>query len=236
MQKQQQRVAVAYCRVSTAEQADSGSSLMAQAAKVNALAALHDVQLVEVITDRGLSAKDTNREGLQRVLTLADGGKVSMVLVSKLDRLTRSVRDLGDILERFERKKVGLVSAAENLDTASATGRLMLNLLMSVSEWERGVIAERTSTVLQHKRSVRQAYTRIDPYGFTRENDVLVPVPSEQEVITRMQAWRASGWSLRKIINALDRESISPKNGGKWHAKVILGILNNPIHTKEQAA
>ena len=75
------------------------------------------------------------------------------MIVAKLDRLTRSVKDLCELLERFERRGVALVSVAESLDTGSAAGRLVLNIMTAVSQWEREAIGERTRDAMRHKRS-----------------------------------------------------------------------------------
>ena len=100
------------------------------------MATVHDATL-DVITDAGVSAKNIDRPGLAQVLDLVDRRQVTLVIVAKLDRLTRSVRDLGDLLDRFQRRGVALVSVAESLDTGSAAGRLVLNVMASVSQWER---------------------------------------------------------------------------------------------------
>lgn len=228
--RQTKRLTIGYARVSTDKQADSGGSLLAQAAKLNAMAILRDVHLAEIVSDAGESAKDMDRPGLQRVLSLCDSGKVETVIVSKLDRLTRSVRDLADLLELFERRKVSLVSVSESLDTGSSHGKLILNIMTAVSQWEREAIGERTSVVLQHKRAGRQVYTRHDPYGFMRRGDELVPVETEQRVVERVRGWRDKGWSLRRIAAALEADGIPAKQGTRWHAKVLKGILENPLH------
>ena len=101
--------------------------------------------MLEVIQDQGASAKSLHRPGLARLLALVKAGAVQVVVVSKLDRLTRSVGDLDKLMKLFERKGVALVSLQESLDATTATGRLMMNLLASVSQWEREVIGERTS-------------------------------------------------------------------------------------------
>ena len=87
--------AIGYIRVSTDRQADHGVSLEAQKAKLTAYAALYDLELVEVIVDPGASAKTLKRPGLQRALQLLRQGQATALLVAKLDRLTRSVKDLG---------------------------------------------------------------------------------------------------------------------------------------------
>ncbi len=143
---------IAYLRVSTDKQADRGVSLDAQRAKVHAYAELHDLELAEVIVDAGESAKSLDRPGLKRALGMLKGSEAEALLVVKLDRLTRSVVDLGTLVERyFAPGKAALLSVGEQIDTRSAAGRLVLNVLASVSQWEREAIGERTATAMQHK-------------------------------------------------------------------------------------
>jgi len=89
---------------------------------------------VHVIRDGGASAKTLHRPGLQQVLDMAQGRQVQAVIVAKLDRLTRSVKDLCELLEVFERRGVALISVAESLDTSSASGRLVMNIMAAVSQ------------------------------------------------------------------------------------------------------
>ena len=72
------------------------------------------------------------------------------MIIAKLDRLTRSVKDLAELLERFQRRGVSLVSVAESLDTGSAAGRLVINIMTAVSQWEREAIGERTRDAFAH--------------------------------------------------------------------------------------
>jgi DNA invertase Pin-like site-specific DNA recombinase len=157
--------AVGYVRVSTERQADQGVSLDAQDAKVRAMATVQGATLVGVIVDGGESAKSLNRPGLQRLLAMVNGGKVQAVIVAKLDRLTRSVKDLCGLLELLEKKKVALISVAESLDTSSAAGRLVITIMGAVSQWEREAIGERTRDALGHKKSNGERVGNIE-YGY----------------------------------------------------------------------
>src|SRR6266446_6143594 len=156
-----------YVRVSTEEQAERGVSLDAQRAKLEAYATLYDLELVEVIVDAGVSAKSFDRPGLQHALSLLRKGKTQALLVAKLDRLTRSMRDLGTLVEEeLVKGKWALLSVAEQLDTRTAPGRLVLNILGSVASWERDVIAERTRDALARKRASGERTSYDAPYGF----------------------------------------------------------------------
>jgi site-specific DNA recombinase len=88
----------------------------------------------KVIVDAGVSARTTERPGLQKIIAGLHDRSIGRVVVMKLDRLTRSVRDLGDLLDAFNASDAALVSIGESLDTSSAAGRLMLHLLVSVSQ------------------------------------------------------------------------------------------------------
>ena len=98
--------AIGYIRVSTEKQADFGVSLEAQEAKIRAMAVVQGAGLEEAIVDAGESAKSLNRPGMERLLALVDAGAVDTVIIAKLDRLTRSVADLAELLKRFERRGV----------------------------------------------------------------------------------------------------------------------------------
>src|SRR5437588_12106260 len=121
--------AIGYARVSTDRQADRGISLDAQTSRIRAMATVQQADLLDVVVDGGESAKSMNRPGLQRVLDLVGERKVDAVIVAKLDRLTRSVKDLCALLELFEKRRVALVSVAESLDTGSAAGRMGLTIM-----------------------------------------------------------------------------------------------------------
>jgi DNA invertase Pin-like site-specific DNA recombinase len=152
--------------VSTDKQADRGVSLDAQRAKVKAYAELYDLDSADVIVDAGESAKSLDRPGLQRALAMLKAGEADALLVVKLDRLTRSVVDLGSLVERyFAPGKAALLSVGEQIDTRSAAGRLVLNVLASVSQWEREAIGERTATAMQHKARQGEYTGGQAPYG-----------------------------------------------------------------------
>jgi DNA invertase Pin-like site-specific DNA recombinase len=211
---------VAYLRVSTDKQADRGVSLDAQRAKVAAYAELYDLELVEVVVDAGASAKTLDRPGLARALgMLRKGGEAEALLVVKLDRLTRSVRDLGELVERhFAPGKAALLSVGEQIDTRSAAGRLVLNVLASVSQWEREAIGERTAAAMQHKAACGEFTGGEAPFGWRVVDDRLEPVESEQTVVAEARRLRTAGLSLRAVARELDRAGMRSRNGRPFAA------------------
>ena len=198
--------AIAYIRVSTDKQADQGHSLLAQQEKVNAYASLYDLEIIDYVIETG-SAKNLNREGLQGALAAIKAGKADALIVVKLDRLTRSVADLGYLVETYFHK-AGLLSVSEQIDTRSASGRLVLNVLASVSQWEREVIGERTRAVKQSMKANGLYNGGIVPYGKNLENGLLVNNPQEQAIISRAKALRSEGHTLRAIATMFSQEGL----------------------------
>lgn len=213
--------AVAYIRVSTEKQP---LSLEAQAERMRALAASRG-QEVEIIPDAA-SAKDMDRPGLQRILSLVRANEIATVVVYKLDRLTRSVRDLAEMVDLFNSHDVALVSLSESIDTQSAGGRMLVSLLTTVSQWEREVIGDRTRTVLQHKRATGQVYNH-EPYGFDRDGGQLVPNPAEMAVACRIVAERRAGVTLQAIANGLNHAGVTAKRGGRWFPATVGYVIGN---------
>ena len=217
--------AVAYVRVSTDKQADAGVSLEAQEAKVRAYAALYDLDLVDVVVDAGASAKTLDRPGLTRVLAMLKRGDVDALVVMKLDRLTRSVVDLGTLVERYFRK-AALLSVSEQIDTRTAGGRMVLNILASVAQWEREAIGERTSTAMQHKAAKGERVGAV-PYGWALAGDgvALVRVEAEQAVIGEARTLRTAGLSLRAVAAELARRGFATRNGRSFAAEQVRRLV-----------
>jgi DNA invertase Pin-like site-specific DNA recombinase len=205
--------AIGYVRVSTDRQAEQGVSLEAQEAKIRAIATVQGADLLEVI-DGGESAKNLNRPGLKRLIARVESGKVEAVIIAKLDRLTRSVKDLCSLLELFEKRGVALISVAESLDTASAAGRLAITIMAAVSQWEREAIGERTRDALWHKRTSGERVGNIR-FGFRLSPDGkhVEPDPGEQSVLTEIRHLRQSGYTMRGIAAALNRRALRTRRG-----------------------
>src|ERR1700730_17286301 len=216
---------IGYARVSTDKQADRGVSLEAQTEKIRAMTVVHSAELTDIIVEAGESAKTLNRPGMQRLLALVDAGEVNAVIVAKLDRLTRSVKDLCELLERFDRRGVALISVAESLDTSSAAGRLVLNIMTAVSQWEREAIGERTRDAMRHKRSNGERVGNIQfGYRLCADGKHLETDPAEQEVLDEIHRLRENGHTLRGIAAALNHRGHRTRRGSAWRLEHVARI------------
>ena len=154
--------------------------------------------------DAGVSAKTLDRPGLQQALGMLRKGQATTLLVTKLDRLTRSVKDLSILLERYFAKRYALMSVTDQVDTSPAAGRLVVHVLMSVAQWEREAIGERTRDALQHKKGRGEKLGGDVPYGYrVAPNGTLLPDPHEQVMLALIRQWCSEGLSLRAITAEL---------------------------------
>jgi site-specific DNA recombinase len=221
---------VAYARVSTTDQADLGVSLEAQQAKMAAYASLYGLEIVDTIVDAGESAKSLNRPGLQRALGLLRAGKADGCLIVKLDRLTRSIADWQILIDELFGEKAGkqLFSVADSIDTRTAAGRLVLNVLLSVAQWERETTAERTREALRHKiRNGERCGKLRFGYDLSADGKTLVENTAEQYAIALMRELRAAGYSLQQIADELTARNIRTKEGKcKWAHTAVNRILS----------
>ena len=225
--------AIGYTRVSTQEQADSGLSMEGQRERIAAYCTARGWTLMEIVTDAGVSGGTLERPGLTAVLEKVRRREVDVVCVLKLDRLTRNVRDLGDLLERFDRADVAFSSVTDNFDTTTANGKLVLNILGSVAQWERDIIAERTSDAMQVARAQGRRVGSV-PYGFTlgEDGETLEPDPAKLERVAEIADLRRGGGTLTGIARRLNAIGATAANGGSWFAETVKRVLRNDLYER----
>lgn len=219
--------AIGYIRVSHESQVETGLSLDAQRAKIEAYAALKDLSLVEIIEDAGISAKNLKRPGMQRVLELAHRKEVEAVIILKLDRMFRNTVDALETARMFDKKGIALHSIAESLDTHSALGKFFFTLTAALAEMERGLIGERTRTALAQKKARGEKTGGHVPYGFSLVGKKLVPNVREQEILRRMSDMRGQGMSFQRVADLLNAEGILTKKGTAWDRARVFKTLQN---------
>jgi len=227
--------ALGYTRVSREEQAVNGSiSLETQADALRDLCGRKGVDLVDIITDRGYSARNDKRPGFQQVRRAALAGEVQAVVAYRLDRLTRNLRDLtalfGDGGE-LQKRGVAFLSASEEFDTSTPAGAAMMNMLGVFAQFERETISARQKAQVAYRQKVKGEWWGAVPYGWRapegkhRERAAWVQVPEQQRVLRRIRAWRAKGRALRWIADTLNTEGVPSPRGGRWSHVALLKML-----------
>jgi site-specific DNA recombinase len=212
--------AVGYVRVSSEDQVKEGVSLENQKSKIKAYCNLKDLDLIAIMEDPGVSARNLNRPGVKQVLELAERKRAGAVVVYKLDRMFRSTVDALETTRRFEELGVAFHSIEETIDTKSAMGRFFFTLIAALAEMERGLIGERTKAALQHKKRNGDVWGPI-PYGYKRNIDKILPDETEQTLIQEIDQLRQSGTSYSEIARCLNGRGVKTKKGRRWYPQTV---------------
>jgi site-specific DNA recombinase len=220
----------AYIRVSTQMQVEDGYSLSAQRERLKAFAFSQNWEIVQFYVDEGLSAKDMERPELQRMLKGVREGIFDVVLVYKLDRLTRSVIDLDKLLTEFSKHDVMFKSSTEVYDTTTATGRLFIRLVASMAQWERENLGERVRFGMQEKAREGKWTVSTPPLGYDSKESELIVNPSEAAIVKEIFSLYLSGMGMHKIARNLNERGLYTKKRKPWAQSTIQYILTNPIY------
>ncbi|HLN63667.1 MAG TPA: recombinase family protein [Symbiobacteriaceae bacterium] len=231
-------IARAYIRVSTEEQAQRGFSLPAQRERLESFAKSQGWTLARVYEDDGYSAKDTNRPALQEMLEDVQPGEV--ILAYKLDRLTRSVLDLYELMKLFDKREVLFKSATEEFNTTTPHGRLMITLVAVLAQWERETIAERVKMGRQKKAASGEWPGGPLPFGYVAQPGKarggrtllqLVPDPERAHLVQEAFDRYLAGQGVRGLCLWLnDQLGVRTTSGGRWRVTAMTRLLTNPIY------
>jgi len=216
--------AIGYCRVSTIGQSIDGVSLDAQKGKIEAWGQLHNYDVVVLVETQSGKRAD-NRPVLQKTIDRACRDRVPLVFYS-LSRVSRNTREMIEIAERLEKNGADMVSLSENIDTSSASGKMVFRLLAVLAEFERDVISERTRTALAHIRANGGIIGGTSPYGFKHDNGKIVKDPKEQKNLSIIRGLHERGLTYREIQDELRKRKVLNRRGkSDWNLAVLSRIL-----------
>jgi DNA invertase Pin-like site-specific DNA recombinase len=215
---------IGYTRMSVDEGGERSAGLAAQRSAIVAEVARRGWTLVEILEDSGYSGRDCNRPALGTALNMLRRGQADALLASKLDRISRSILDFAHLMEQARKHSFGIIALDCAVDTTTASGELVASVMATFAQYERRLIAQRTSDALKELRSRGRPYSPT-PFGFERHGDSLVLHASEQKVLARMRRFRAKGKSYRAIAQSLNRSGTPAKNGGEWFASAARSVL-----------
>lgn len=213
--------AIGYVRVSTEEQARSALGLEAQERAIRLAAEQRGWGLLAVVTDAGLSGSRTDRPGLQRALTRMRRKEADFLVVAKLDRLSRSIRDGADVIDQANRQGWALVDLGSGVDMSTPAGEMVAGVLLSAAQYERRLIGVRTKEGLASAKSRGIALGK--------------PTAYPDELLARIHGMHGQGLSLRKIAEVLTDDGVATAKGGRWHASSIRSVLNSERMTAHVA-
>lgn len=196
-----------YLRVSTEEQGDSRAGLESQEAAIRAEVERRGWDLIDLRADVASGKSMRRRDELGRTLRDLRDGNADGLVVAKLDRLSRSVLDFASIMEAAAAEGWSINVLDLGIDTTTPNGELVANIMISMAQWERRIIGERTRTALA---AVKARGTHVG-----RKSNV------EPETMRLIRVLRGEGKSYAGIATALEREGVATAQGGKWHAATV---------------
>lgn len=205
--------ALGYTRVSTTEQAESGLGLAAQHERIISECLRRRWDLLQVFQDAGTSGKTIKgRPQLEASLKMLKAHEADVLVVSKLDRLSRSLLDFAQLMEQARKQAWALVILDLGVDTSSPSGAMLANIMASFAEYERNLIAQRTKDALAAKKAEGARLGR--PSGLPHE------------LIEKILELRETGKSLREIATILNTEAVPTSRGGSlWHPSSVRAVL-----------
>lgn len=213
MRKRANKV-IAYVRVSTEEQSVSGLGLADQRSKIEEWTERRGWTDVEYVADEGFSAKNLARPAISKALDALTKGEASILVVSKLDRLSRSLLDFASLMDKAKREGWQIVVLDVDIDTTTPSGQLMANVMASFAEYERQLIGQRTSAALQQKKAQGARLGR--------------PKSLDGAVARRIVALREEGKSTPVIANQLNMEAVPTARGGvRWYPSTVSAVLRS---------
>jgi DNA invertase Pin-like site-specific DNA recombinase len=234
----QKRRCAVYTRVSTDEQTNREyNSLHAQRDACEAYIASQRVEGWILVEDRyddgGFSGSTLDRPALHRLLSEIQAARIDVVVVYKIDRLSRSLMDFAKLVEVFDRHEVTFVSVTQSFNTTTSMGRLTLNILLSFAQFERELISDRIKDTIAASRMRGMWMGGKVPLGYRVLNRKLVVHEAEAAVVRRIFAGFAELGSGTQLIQVLRAEGVSTKSGRLINKGDVYKWLNNPTYVGE---
>lgn len=223
--------AVIYARISREKQSEY--SLSAQVEECKAYIEKERYELGNVYIDDGFSAKNMDRPQLQQMLTDLRQRKFNMIVIWRLDRLTRDTIDgLNMVRNVFKPSGVEFASVMEDIDTSTPDGYMMYTFRLSMAQNEREKIAERVSLGQMKRAQDGKRNSPVRPLGYNVGPDLQLTVNEEEsETVRKVFEWYTKGWGYNKIAKTLNLEGVSTAYNGTWDPTRVKQILTNLTYT-----
>jgi site-specific DNA recombinase len=221
-----------YTRVSTDNQAEvEFNSCEAQKEKIHSfIKSQEDMEVFEVYSDPGFTGANTNRPALMKLIQDIRQNKINLVISYKIDRLTRSPKDFYQLIELFEKYNVDFISVTERFDTSTPSGRLLRNIMLTFSQFERELISERTKDKMLQRAQKGMWNGGTVPFGYKTENKKLVIDKRSAGIVRDIYNIYIEIQSVARIASKLLADNIRDSKGLTLPKSHIYNILRNPVY------
>lgn len=221
--------AALYTRVSTEDQAKEGFSLDAQLEKLNAYCKARDWDVAGTYVDDGYSGRNTRRPAYAQLLEEMDSWDT--LLVIKMDRIHRNSKNFMIMMEKLKERDKEFVSMTESLDTSTAMGRFVMDIIQRIAQLESEQIGERVYDGMEQKARTNGGTLGFNiPYGYDYEDGNLSVNKTEKDTVEKIFDLYLDGLSMSRIANYLNANQVPTKRNRSWGAQTISRILKNPLY------
>jgi len=222
------RVAI-YTRVSTEDQAKEGFSLEAQRERLEAYCKARDWQVAGIYVDDGHSGRDVRRPAYQKMLAERDSWDT--ILVIKMDRIHRNARHFMEMMDNLREWGKDFVSATESLDTSTAMGRFVMDIIQRIAQLESEQIGERVYMGMSQKAKRGPGLLGFPPpLGYDLVDGGLRVNEREAAVIREIFELARQGRTMDEIARILNERGVTTKRGAAWAPIKVYRILHNPLY------
>ena len=218
-----------YTRVSTEDQAKEGFSLDAQLDKLRSYCKARDWIIAGEYIDDGYSGRNVKRPAYYQMLEELDNWDI--LLVIKMDRIHRNSKNFMLMMEDLKIQGKEFVSMTESLDTSTAMGRFVMDIIQRIAQLESEQIGERVYIGMEQKAKTNGGILGFNiPYGYNYENSKLIINDNEASQVKKIFKLYLDGYSMKKISGMLNEKKIPTKQNKNWGSQTISTILKNPLY------
>ena len=190
----------------------------------------------KIFRDTASNSASLDLPNLKKLISLVENVEVSVLVVARLDRLTRAIRLHQQLLNLFKENNVRFVSIAEGLDSKTKSGKKVLEAINILALWDAKSIPDRTKQMIERKRKIGE-HVGHAPFGFTYQKKRLTPLEKELAIASIIREKREDeNLSYHKIAKFLNSQRLRAKRGGRWYAETIKVICENPLYERDSKA
>jgi len=224
-----------YIRLNSHRPTPKSLGLREQARVIRQWSEDQGLEISKIFRDTESSSASLELPKLKKLISLIEEGRVSVLVIARLDRFTRTIRLHQQLLKLFAEHNVRFISLAEGLDSKTKSGKKVLEAIGIMALWDAKSIPDRTRDMIERKREIGERVGHA-PFGYTYQKKRLTPLTKELSIAAIIREKRElENFSYHKIAKFLNSQRLRAKRGGRWYAETIKCICENPLYERSSS-
>jgi site-specific DNA recombinase len=224
-----------YIRLNSHRPTPKSLGLREQARVIRQWSEDQGLEISKIFRDTESSSASLELPKLKKLISLIEEGRVSVLVIARLDRFTRTIRLHQQLLKLFAEHNVRFISLAEGLDSKTKSGKKVLEAISIMALWDAKSIPDRTRDMIERKREIGERVGHA-PFGYTYQKKRLTPLTKELSIAAIIREKRElENFSYHKIAKFLNSQRLRAKRGGRWYAETIKCICENPLYERSSS-